>query len=1546
MENKEIMPSADNGSLSRRSFMKVAIGTIAALPVVSGGLELPFAPEKAYGIETVIVSAKSDEVAIVAVDMASNKRAPIEGAHVKITSNFNNLAIEGNTDKQGKVILNISSLSEASGKSAKPPRYEFDAQVEVTKSGYRVFRTGRMRVQGARGISVPTRKIESGVPYPSRVSFDDWDALYTDNEFCVTPKNDMRHTMQVELENLASSSAVKVMLYADDKEVASTTANASGGKCTASLQDQFLMTKARRVLPVGANYSIRYEQDGKRYSAPLAMKTMAAAGGFDAPGVNRNFTLAPFSELGSGDTHKGLQVTIPNGCPLVGGTAIQIWKPEFNNLDYGFDPFGFAYISFRTSEYGYKSKNGKVEGKAWQAHPKKTFQEQYDKVLGDTATNLMNTLNAMDKWSGIGSHVSLNRMFSATVLAQISLAAKWGDKQEGLFRVRFGGQIIFAMNFSLTWQFLAGPVPMLFEFALNSSIAAGLNAAASTTSLFEWSKYQIDYTNSSLSLTIDISPSISLGIGIKGALSISVKGSLTVTTMIAMTKLPDNRPKDVTNPHMVLSLSAGTFVVIQFLFFTIPFKLPFKINEPAFYDNWRGGYKSDYAPLGTQAQADGELQAQADGESSISFEELLEQAFADGEAYFLTDEDFEECVEDEYGNDGEYDYDIDESSGDAGDYESGYDKKTISYVLAEEQLDNDDYLIAFGKSSTNSSGLSTMADSSSNSTMTMTLFAEGLTSESLSPQGAGSLAAGTSSKLEKNELKPQSAPPPLPEPKRNDIREYLNKGDSVVERRVDGHFGKNGLMPRVTEIFSKNALGDPHIKTISLFGKEFIFRIGSMKVRQGGKSHTVARVLGEGTLGSDKRYNFVFDYDPRGVNIYRHEYFDYNYDVYVEENGDVANLHFFIVSGKRTVSDQSLAALAYAAKDQVATYVHFKLHQSTKKAEFITSLACLTSGPLFNASGAPENAYHNFSCPQIQRIQDTVTVKGQTTTRDAFIMTYLDRAATDPKKIFSQKEGEVHVGFGMFCYDTSKMSFIACSTSEINLDVFTVHKDYSVFEVGFFKRCKTVAGSGVGWHIAMIKGGTYTYYFLVETGALAMLDKARNEYIAGVVRLPKLFGVYDPDQEANNDFGSLNFFGPSKLIDWPNHEGYLASVKGRLVHVTLTNLERPASETGIYRVPEPRFAFSEVGPKNFAITSFGVDESGNFLYYPAVREGVPGFRLDGSGNSTPKKEVKEHDVMVCKLYGDTFSDPFVFCEVEYDMDTLVALCPQKSIAMSFLSTNLTDMKRGKGEIRYTAMPYVRCANVIGFQALSEYAFPGIPALFNVTIRNDGNVHLAGCTIRLHRQAHRDNSLDTKTKLVFSKETLKESNFNPGQSDGTLKDVAPDYSLAPGKTSVYQLELMIPNNWNGRTWASVTAEDFVTAKGSGGALSTQSEGALSIQAESDDDDGIEYVDYIVTDEYYGEEDELTYPYDNVEVLYSEEVLSSELNDAPVQGFEEPAGNKLAKSGGKESLPKLSDSIGGASVAAMAAAGAGAALAAYSHRRVQNEKEAAKRNRESD
>jgi LPXTG-motif cell wall-anchored protein len=520
-----------------------------------------------------------------------------------------------------------------------------------------------------------------------------------------------------------------------------------------------------------------------------------------------------------------------------------------------------------------------------------------------------------------------------------------------------------------------------------------------------------------------------------------------------------------------------------------------------------------------------------------------------------------------------------------------------------------------------------------------------------------------------------------------------------------------------------------------------------------------------------------------------------------------------------------------------------------------------------------------------------------------------------------------------------------------------------------------------------------------------MAHKEGKAFYPGTARQPKLFAVYDRDiEQGSGDLG--NFFGPAQLVRWPNHEGFLATVRGKVMHVTLENLVRPSGEKELFRVPEPRFKFTPVGSDNFNVTSFGVDNDGEFIFYPAVREGTPGYRYDKDGKASAKKDVEEHDVMACRLRNGKFSDPFVFCEVDYDMDTLVVCGSQKSVAMAFLSTNLTNAKKSEAEIRFTAMPNTRCANVIGFNAVTDVVFPGIACPFNVTIRNDGNTYLAGCSIRLHRRGKKNNKTDTVTKLTFSKTTLVPSNYNPKKADGSLEDVEPDYALAPGKTSVYTLMLVVPKDWSGKVEASATAQDFVAASmkkvgtaSVGDLLGVQSD-ALSVQDESTDEstderedegtderedegfidmadqyegvdydlydydvesieyaeysepgteydeDGDEFVDYIVEDSDYDDDDLLDYPYDEFEVVESDELEGEELSDAPIEGDGEPEddggpwgdGGTGGDGGRRSKLPETGDPASGMGAIGAGLAAAGAAMVAYSRRRVENERAA--------
>ena len=527
-----------------------------------------------------------------------------------------------------------------------------------------------------------------------------------------------------------------------------------------------------------------------------------------------------------------------------------------------------------------------------------------------------------------------------------------------------------------------------------------------------------------------------------------------------------------------------------------------------------------------------------------------------------------------------------------------------------------------------------------------------------------------------------------------------------------------------------------------------------------------------------------------------------------------------------------------------------------------------------------------------------------------------------------------------------------------------------------FPRVKNVEGDGVGWYVVMLKG-IYTYYFLYEAGAMA--HKEGKAYYPGTTRQPKLFAVYDRDiEQGSGDLG--NFFGPAQLVRWPNHEGFLATVRGKVMHVTLENLVRPTGGGEVYRVPEPRFKFTLVGSDNFNVTSFGVDNDGEFIFYPAVREGTPGYRYDKDGKASAKKDVEEHDVMACRLRNGKFSDPFVFCEVDYDMDTLVVCGSQKSVAMAFLSTNLTNAKKSEAEIRFTAMPNTRCANVIGFNAVTDVVFPGIACPFNVTIRNDGNTYLAGCSIRLHRRGKKNNKTDTVTKLTFSKTTLVPSNYNPKKADGTLENVEPDYALAPGATSVYTIMLVVPKDWSGKVAASATAQDFVAASMKKVAtaadldlLGVQAD-MLSTHDEPEDDeradegyidmadqyegidydaydyepesieysdyeepgpeyseDGDEYVDYIVEESDYEDDDLLDYPYDEFEVSESDEIDGDELSDS--YDGEDDEDNAAAR---RSRIPDTGDPASGMGALGAGLAAAGVAMAAYSRRRVENER----------
>ena len=102
--------------------------------------------------------------------------------------------------------------------------------------------------------------------------------------------------------------------------------------------------------------------------------------------------------------------------------------------------------------------------------------------------------------------------------------------------------------------------------------------------VFDFSRWQWDYSNTGLSMTLNLTPSLSVGVGIRGVASISIKGAYTLSLYFGVPFVPtEGKPI----PHKTAGWSAQILLVLDLFLFTKSFAL---FNKPyeSFYDNWEG----------------------------------------------------------------------------------------------------------------------------------------------------------------------------------------------------------------------------------------------------------------------------------------------------------------------------------------------------------------------------------------------------------------------------------------------------------------------------------------------------------------------------------------------------------------------------------------------------------------------------------------------------------------------------------------------------------------------------------------------------------------------------------------------------------------------------------------------------------------------------------------------------------------------------------------------------------------------------------------------
>ena len=1438
-EQREIVAS-EQSAVSRRSFVELAVGAITMLPAVAGGFALTYAPEQAHADDSVspattVVIAKPNEAGFAVVDVTDGKRVPVPGASITITSNENKKVITGKTGSNGLFVADLSKITEGKKNANGITVYSAEISLALDKDGYRSFETGWMSIKGGCGYDVPTCKVGSEMAYPKRVTFSDWDVLYTNNEFAVTPANDETHEISVvlcsktEAEVAVSIVAVgKNMIVASGKAKTSTTKQNGFFQAKIPIKGAFLMKNHGNALYVGDRYRLDYTVGGQySYSVPLRMKITATPTALTAP-FAKKMSFAPF-----GDATMKLSFRMPSWSPFAAGQEVQLWKPDLP-IDVCLDPYGYMRASIRTPEWGYKSKNGKVEGggDAWKKLPRKSFFDQYETAKSEMASYAMKTgafmvNDSRSTFDAFEKSKTLKVAFSA----EGAIAGRWSDESNA-FRAKGEIRGILTIAFSIAKQLFAGPFPIVVQFDLNTHASIGVGCGIIAPYIVEkgadWSAWEYDFASTGVNFTLRIAPALSAGVGIKGVASFSLQGSLAFTVFVSAGPLPKGGKES--NPHAIVGLSAAVKVIIQLLFFTMPITL-WKHDWPKLYDSW------DPDKLYAQSDPMAVLLAQSDDSwlDAQAMELGVGLAEMEGDGVVL---------------------DVLPVEGPVLSTQSSPEANSSQFQVKTVDLSTDDGL-AYRITT-----FSTAADQESGS--------------AVAPSGAGGpLMAGSSPALttqgETSDTQNQA-----PAATVGDYKNY-GKHDYATEKITNAESylqlgDKAGLVPGRRQCIAKNVLSDPRVKIVSVYGKAVMFRIAAVMVK--GKVRT--RIVGQKlqTTSEPAGPICVFDFDP-GIRkdptkdysasnlVDRNDLWDYDFDVTVLSNWDNAyqSIQFFVISGVR----EEKATLGQAATDVVFQHARFDVRspsfspgswQVYGKAHGVTASSFALK---FASTGT---WYHNFSCPHIQFAEDNYENKenprkrGTVTPHEEMLFTFLIRSAQSPDKVMSNKAGDgVRVSIGLcsadiIASDNDWSKFLMFDLSDLTGDL----NDPTVYELTCSKRFRKDYHSG--WNIVSLRGVQNAYHYSLLTTvfhAEGTGDNFKNHRTR--VLEAKLWKKCAADGylDDKDDKDLLRF------VDWPNHPNqFLASIDGKLQKAEFSNGTLTP-------------AYTEIGPSNFAISSFGLDSSGTILYYPTVCEGSPGYTYETSNGtkdvaSKPMPAVNQHRIMACRMRNGKFSDPFVFAEVDYDMDNL-ALANVASDSIGFVSTNVIDAENGKADLYYTALPFVKCANIIGCEAVSTFAYPGSEVIFDLTVRNDGNTYITGFTAQIMEKGGKPQG---SKKLVFSKDTLRESNYNPSQ-DGKLQDVEDDYALAPGKTSVYRISLTIPQSWSGTKSVCVKSTDVVMAPvnvASGSAvktapvLSTQADAGEADSADPSADSGNSQGGVDSDDGYWVDGDSLeTYGYDD-------------------------------------------------------------------------------------
>ena len=563
---------------------------------------------------------------------------------------------------------------------------------------------------------------------------------------------------------------------------------------------------------------------------------------------------------------------------------------------------------------------------------------------------------------------------------------------------------------------------------------------------------------------------------------------------------------------------------------------------------------------------------------------------------------------------------------------------------------------------------------------------------------------------------------------------------------------RGGIKPSGDNVLFTGVLSEAHMKFAEIAGVECLFRIASVRYGEDGRSRLVVHTKANGVWSAPMPVDFPLGFGEGDVE--RGGTFDYDFDVveYTDGRGN-QDAYVLLVSGERPEGDATRFDTASTAG--ILSVLRLRISNSEVRVVSHTSWRSISRGRLH------EDGYHCLQCPRI-------TV-GKTLVDGRLSGAYLHRRGATAEKALG-------------------------SEAEVALECFTLWSDVSGDSLTFRQVLRfPQAPSSIELGVPENVNGKMVVPVAYETasGCGCASYAVIGQSIAG-------WGVMSPDASV------------PRVVPWPQHTGFLATVDERLQHVTWT---RGASA----------FATTPIGAAGCGPASFSMSNNGRCVLYVENTDGKVGQTYDEEGK--PVAVMGKHfRIIASTLIDDLFTEPFVLCELEHPIDQITTFLTSGGM-LSALATHIVSAEQSKAELHGIEVPLVACATPLGAIANLGAVVPGAASeSFTVTVRNDGNTLLTAGTIDLYREG--SNQPFSSASIGFGANARMASIYDPELAeDASANDMAHvkytlealgerfathplvadngNAVLAPGCTAQFRMSFAIPESWGDEVGKRVT-----------------------------------------------------------------------------------------------------------------------------------------------